>query len=323
VSARRLTRRQRLARTVTVTAALLCSGVVAAVVGHDTPAPADVPTAQLGAASTPTTHAAVKAAPAETALDPAAFAAGSCVAFVPTHGDRHLTVFLDAGHGGPDPGGQGSTLAGRAIDERSLTLPVVLDTTALLRADGFRVVDSRTTDGPVVRTIPTDLHGLLFSLSGKHRDTAARAQCADLAGASALVSVHFNIGATRSNAGTETTYDAVRPFAPRSLALANLLQADLVAGLHAVPGWNVPDDGVVTDSQMGNALSSQGAAYGHLLLLGPASAPYFTTPSVMPGALTEPLFLTDPFEGTVAASIRGQQVIAAAIAKAVTTFLAP
>ena len=38
-------------------------------------------------------------------IDPAYFSPGACVAFPPTMGNRHLTVFLDAGHGGPDPGG--------------------------------------------------------------------------------------------------------------------------------------------------------------------------------------------------------------------------
>ena len=41
-------------------------------------------------------------------VDASAFAAGSCVAFEPTAGERGKTVFLDAGHGGIDPGGVGS-----------------------------------------------------------------------------------------------------------------------------------------------------------------------------------------------------------------------
>ena len=78
--------------------------------------------------------------PAETQLDPSAFAAGACEAFEPTKGDRHETVFLDAGHGGIDPGGVGTTEAGKTIYEADETLPVELDAMALLRAKGFRVV---------------------------------------------------------------------------------------------------------------------------------------------------------------------------------------
>jgi N-acetylmuramoyl-L-alanine amidase len=37
----------------------------------------------------------------------------------------------------------------------------------------------------------------------------------------------------------------------------------------------------------------------------------------MPGTVIEPLYLTDPFEGTIAASALGQHVIARGIASAV------
>ena len=71
----------------------------------------------------------------------------------------------------------------------------------------------------------------------------------------------------------------------------------------------------------GPAISAVGAAYGHLLLLGPAMAGYFTTPTTMPGAMVEPLFLTDPFEANIAASPQGQQSIAAGITSALVNYL--
>jgi N-acetylmuramoyl-L-alanine amidase len=64
-----------------------------------------------------------------------------------------------------------------------------------------------------------------------------------------------------------------------------------------------------------------GASYDHLMLLGPAFPGHFTTPSEMPGALIEPLFITDPFEGTVAASAAGQEAIAQGMAEAVVQYL--
>jgi hypothetical protein len=91
----------------------------------------------------------------------------------------------------------------------------------------------------------------------------------------------------------------------------------LVAGLVAADG------GVAPDSELGSAISSQAIAYGHLLLLGPAQAGYFTTPSQMPGALIEPLFITDPFEGGVAASSLGENVIAGGLADAIEEYFAP
>ena len=43
----------------------------------------------------------------------------------------------------------------------------------------------------------------------------------------------------------------------------------------------------------------------------------------MPGALIEPLFITDPFEGSIADSSSGQQVIAGGLAQAVEQYFAP
>jgi N-acetylmuramoyl-L-alanine amidase len=57
------------------------------------------------------------------------------------------------------------------------------------------------------------------------------------------------------------------------------------------------------------------------LLLGSAASGFFATPSQMPGAVIEPLYLTDPYEGSIADSPRGQQVIAEGIAAAVEQYL--
>ena len=43
----------------------------------------------------------------------------------------------------------------------------------------------------------------------------------------------------------------------------------------------------------------------------------------MPGALIEPLFITDPFEGSIADSSSGQQVIAGGLAQAIEQYFAP
>ena len=69
------------------------------------------------------------------------------------------------------------------------------------------------------------------------------------------------------------------------------------------------------------ALAAEALAYHHLLLLGPAMTGCFSTPSDMPGAVVEPLFITDPFEGPIAASGEGQEAIAGGIAKALAQFL--
>lgn len=260
-------------------------------------------------------------APGGRPVDPQRFAAGSCVVFAPTSGNRHLTVFLDAGHGGIDPGAIGTTSAGTEVKEADLTLPVELDAMAQLRQQGFTVVVSRTSATTVARLTPAEVSGGIMTVQGSHDDVAGRAECANEAHAQLLVGIYFNAGSSSANAGSVTGYDAVRPFSAANLRFANLLQSDVLNAMNA-RGWDIPDGGIYTDNYLGSALNEAAVAYGHLLLLGPAESGYFDTPSQMPGALIEPLFVTDPYEASVANSAPGQQVIATGIANAVEQYFA-
>jgi N-acetylmuramoyl-L-alanine amidase len=262
-------------------------------------------------------HSAIAGA---TPVNTARFAKTACLAYPPTVGDRHLTVFLDAGHGGLDPGSVGETKTGKTIYEADETLPVELDAMALLRRQGFRVVVSRTTNSSVARLSPADVDGTLLTAQGVHDDVAARDVCANEAGANALIGIYFDAGTT-DNAGSVTGYDPVRPFAAANLRLATLVQDDVLASMNS-HGWAIPDGGVLVDDQLGSSVNEAGDAYGHLLLLGPAKRGFFSTPSQMPGALIEPLFITDPFEGSLANSSTGQHAIASGIARAVEQFFA-
>ncbi len=278
----------------------------------------------------PKTHASGAAQPGPLPLDAAAFAPGACVAFGPTKGDRHLTVFLDAGHGGIDPGGVGTTEAGMTIDEAHLTLPVELDAMQMLRAKGFRVVVSRTQQSTVVRLGAGMTSGGVLTLEGSHDDVVARDICANDARASVLVGIYFDAGSSPENAGSLTAYDDARPFAAANQKLATLVQRDVRADMNA-QGWGIPDDGVLPDTSLGSfvgdpavgGIAGAAATYDHLLLIGPAQAGYFSNPSQMPGAVIEPLYLTDPFEGSIADTVHGQMVIARGLAAAIETFLNP
>jgi N-acetylmuramoyl-L-alanine amidase len=258
-----------------------------------------------------------------TPVDTKLFQPGACMEYAPTSGDRHLTVFLDAGHGGLDPGGVGQTESGQTIDEADETLPVELDAMALLRAKGFTVVVSRTRAETVARPGPGDVSDQLFTVQGEHDDVAARDVCANMAKADVLVGIYFDAGGSPLDAGSVTGYDSDRPFSAQNLKLATLVQTDVLDAMNA-QGWGIPDLGVVDDSLLGGpALTTAAADYDHLLLLGPADPGFAATPSTMPGALIEPLFLTDPYEGSIAASTSGQQVIAGGLAQALVQYFAP
>jgi N-acetylmuramoyl-L-alanine amidase len=257
-------------------------------------------------------------------VDAAAFSIGACMAFAPTAGDRNETVFLDAGHGGIDPGGVGATESGHTILEAAETLRVELDAMALLRAKGFRVVVSRTTNSTVLRLAAVDVSEGVLTLRGAHDDVAARDVCANLAEANVLVGIYFDANGSPQTAGSLTAYDNARPFSAANHRLAGLLQRDVLAAMNA-RGWEIPNDGVLPDNALGSSvgdpaargLAAQSAAYDHLMLIGPAVAGYFSAPSKMPGAVIEPLYISDPFEGSIANSTDGQMVIARAIATAV------
>jgi N-acetylmuramoyl-L-alanine amidase len=254
------------------------------------------------------------------AIDPGLFSPGACVAFPPTSGDQHKTVFLDAGHGGIDPGAVGSTESGARVEESTVNLAIELDAMRLLRARGYRVVVSRTQNTPVTRLSPADTTGRILTDRGAFADVAARDVCANLAGANILIGIYMDAGSPGA-AGCLTGYDADRPFSGANLRLATLLQHDVLAAMNA-RGYAIPDGGVRRDSGLGSWLTSADLAYGHLVLLGPARRGYFSTPSTMPGALIEPLFLTDPFEGSVAVSAAGQRAIAGGLAQAVGQYFA-
>jgi N-acetylmuramoyl-L-alanine amidase len=314
-------------RTWPIATGVVVGGVVAAVavvVVFDSPWPRSAPQDTPRIAAAPISAAArvgEAVGEREGALDAAGFAPGACVAFPPATGAPKRTVFLDAGHGGPDPGAQGATSSGRSVDEARLTLPVALAAAADLRADGYRVVLSRTANTGTALATSADTTETGYTTQGKHKDLVARIRCANLASADALVSIHFDAYDDPSVRGALTLYDSVRPFSTANHTLATLLQHEVVAAL-ADAGWRVPDRGVADDTIAGGgAQTAKGMAYGHLDLLGPPAAGYLDRSTAMPGALVEPLYITNPAEADVAAGRPGQQAIAAGITHAVEQFL--
>ena len=232
---------------------------------------------------------------------------GACMSYPPRGNDSGKTVFVDPGHGGFDPGVVGSS-GGHAVLEKDATLAVATKLTPLLRSNGYRVVMSRNEDSSVTKLSMSDSVNGTLTASAERRDLVTRAACANAAGASVLVSIHFDGFDDPAVGGTETFYDSARAFASDNKRLAQDLQAALVSSL------GTSDRGVWTDDQLiAPTLTASGTQYGHLIELGPALAGWVDEPSRMPGALVEPLFLTHPQEARFADDPAGQERIAAAL----------
>jgi len=119
--------------------------------------------------------------------------------------DSPLTIVVDAGHGGTDPGAVGPS----GVKEKNVNLEIASKLAALLRSTGFNVVMTRTNDSTV---------------SLNERSSMANAINADL-----FVSIHSNSATIASAGGTETIYmiggDA------ESQKLAAMVQKNLVEAL--------------------------------------------------------------------------------------------
>jgi len=183
------------------------------------------------------------------------------------------------------------------------------------------VVMTRTTDvDPCIK--PSDLSpdGQSIKLGGVLDDLQCRINKANASKAQVLLSLHMNAFSDPSVSGTETFYDSDRPFSNQSQRFAQLVQDDIINALHA-QGYTTPDRGISADGDVGGeSMGTLPDSYNHLVLLGPG-VPGELTPSNMPGALCEMLFLSNPSEATAAADPSVQNIIAGAISNAIETFL--
>lgn len=241
-------------------------------------------------------------------------APGACVAYAPTAGNRGQTVFIDPGHGGPDPGTTGATASGTPVAEKTAALAVGTQLAGRLQADGYRVVLSRTGDSTVAALGPPDVVDGAMTASAVIKDLNERAACANAARAAVAISIHFNGFDDGDVGGAQTFYDPDRPFAAQNRRLALAIQSSLVGRL------NLDDRGIGRDDELATeTLTAQGSSYGHLILLGPAQPGLVDSPTQMPAVLCEVLFLSNPGEAGLAAQAPDR--VAAALAAGITAYL--
>jgi N-acetylmuramoyl-L-alanine amidase len=199
-----------------------------------------------------------------------------------------ITVAIDPGHGGPDPGAIRPPLA-----EKTANLDIALRLRAMLVGAGVRVVMTRTGDSKVnTRQVDWTRDGQVA-----YRDElAARIEVANRARADVFIVVHNN-GTAPGVGGTETWYDATRPFGAINKTLATIVQTNLVKYLRtqATSSWSPKDRGI-----------HEAPFY----VLRRYKVHFNERPSQMPGILGESLAMGHKYELLLLRTPRAKQAIA-------------
>lgn len=237
----------------------------------------------------------------------AAQAIGPAVAGAASRSRAAPVVAIDPGHGGRYNGSSWSGAGWRML-EKDLTLDIASRLAGLLREAGIQAVLTREAD--------TEVNLALADLNEDGRvteddDLQARVDVANEAGAALCLSVHLNGGPPAAR-GTATFYCRHHPRGDEARALAELVQAEVLAALEQV-GYRALDLGALDDAMLNKP-------YGHLFLAGPLT-PRVARASAMPTVVCEPLFLSNPMEASLLRSEETRQALAEAYCRASLSFL--
>lgn len=241
-----------------------------------------------------------------------AFALGFALATVLTGwaetgpGPRGRTVVLDPGHGGSEIGASFVLADGTLLREKDLTLRVARRVAALLEAQGYRVVLTRTDDRPV-NSENRDLTG--DGWVDLADELQARIDLANNQNAAVFFSIHFNGHFDPTLAGPEVYYSPTHPLAAANRRLAQITWDTLSRALQAA-GYPNNGRGVLPDTVTG----------GPLYLLGAPGQPPVRALR-MPAVLAEALYLTNPDDASRLRDERLLETIARAYAAALHQFL--
>jgi N-acetylmuramoyl-L-alanine amidase len=283
------------------------------------PATADQPetTAQSVPAPTDLAPAAPQSAPIEEtpmALPPA-FA-------------RAPIVCLDPGHGGDDRGfSRFFSNDIPAMEEAVLTLEQAWDLEARLQQRGYQVVMTRETD-TAVNVDGKDVNGDGRTAAhdpprSNHNKTLdelqARINICNAGNADLLVSMHINGYSNSGPHGFETWFTRERPFGDRNAVFATLAYAHLKEQLAKI-GYVLPAEderGVLPDTTAD--VQMEHSLFRHFIMTGP-EVPGVVTPSKMPGAIVEALFVSNDGDAAVLATPEGRNAIVTAYENAIVEY---
>ncbi|MFI5226024.1 MAG: N-acetylmuramoyl-L-alanine amidase [Candidatus Limnocylindrales bacterium] len=199
-----------------------------------------------------------------------------------------ITVAIDPGHGGPDPGA-----VRPGLYEKTPNLDIALRLRAMLLGAGIRVVMTRTTDRRVnTKNIDWTRDGVVA-----YRDElASRIEVANAARADVFMVLHNN-GTPPGVGGTETWYDSTRPFSATNRMLATQVEAQLISYLRTrrSAGWAPKDRGIKAQD---------------FYVLRSYKPHFADRPSLMPGILGESLSMGNLHERHLLESGPARQTIA-------------
>jgi N-acetylmuramoyl-L-alanine amidase len=217
-----------------------------------------------------------------------------------------IVVAIDPGHG--DIYSEPNRYAPDGTHESVINLDIGLRLRAMLESAGVRTVITRTTAGPV--NVPEwDRTG--DGVVGYGDELEARVDVANEARADVFVAIHNNLANSPKISGPATYYRADRSFAASSLVLAKAVQKSMLArlDLYATDSWRA--------SRSHGVLSS----FPYYVLSGWV-VPDRPRPTLMPGVLSEGMFLTNPYELQLLETPAVRQSMAAAYYDAIQSFVA-
>jgi len=223
----------------------------------------------------------------------------------PSPTPRPPVIFLDAGHGGKDPGAVHKGRNGKVdLIEKDVNLDIAKRVGQLLQDRGFTVVYARETD-----TLLTSFDGA-DDRTNRRNEIQARVDKANNAHADLYISIHFNSYNDPTVSGTEVYYCADRPFAAKSKRLAELVLQNILRELAGI-GYKAVNRGVRDDYGV--------RPWPHFFALGPS----LDRPSQMPGVVVEALFLSNDAEAALLQKEETRQAIARAYAQAIVAYFQP
>ncbi|MCC6312859.1 MAG: N-acetylmuramoyl-L-alanine amidase [Thermomicrobiales bacterium] len=219
-------------------------------------------------------------------------------------------VCLDPGHGGADLGNVRLEDGKVVLREKDFTLAHALEIGQRLAAQGVQVVYTRTGDteaNPTNADVNSD--GEVAPEGGEAHsdeldDLQARVNACNAAGADLLVSIHYNGAENEFLQGYEVWYSDERPFSDRSARFATIIHSAL-GEQYAAAGYDAFDKGIGIEAHA---------------VTGPAR-PGKLTPSEMPGAVVEGLFLSNADDAAFIQTPAATEAIVGAYVEAIDQYL--